>query len=403
MTPYTRYVWAYNACGQSPATILSGTTTGIVVNAPVAGTHIPSMNQIVWKWNSVAGATGYKWSPSNDFSTAIDMGTSLLIAETGLTCNTAYTRFVWAYNECGSSIVTALTEATLSAFINSTTAGTNVASPTQIVWNWNSVIGATGYKWNMVDDYSTATDMGMAITKTETGLTCNMVYQRYVWAYKSCGYSTPVSLTQTTSACSSCGSSITINHSAGAIAPVSKTVIYGTVNNIPGEPSKCWITSNLGASRQAMVVDDTTEASAGWYWQFNRKQGYKHNGITRTPNTAWITPIIENLDWQSANDPCTLELGNGWRIPTSTEWTNVDASGGWINWNGPWTSGLKMHAAGYLFSSDGLLTNRGISGGYWSIAQFNDVYGWFIYFRSEISETLNGYKAAGLPLRCIKE
>ncbi|MEI6436413.1 MAG: hypothetical protein WCP32_16405, partial [Bacteroidota bacterium] len=143
MTPYTRYVWAYNACGQSPATILSGTTTGIVVNPPVPGTHIPSMNQIVWKWNSVAGATGYKWSASNNFSTAIDMGTSLLIAETGLTCNTAYTRFVWAYNNCGSSVVTTLNQATLSSLINSPTAGTSVSSPTQIVWNWNSVIGAT--------------------------------------------------------------------------------------------------------------------------------------------------------------------------------------------------------------------------------------------------------------------
>ncbi|MEI6437009.1 MAG: hypothetical protein WCP32_19460, partial [Bacteroidota bacterium] len=70
-----------------------------------------------------------------------------------------------------------------------------------------------------------------------------------------------------------CGSSITINHGTGAVAPVTKTVTYGTVTNIPGETSKCWITSNLGADHQATAVNDATEASAGWYWQFNLRQG----------------------------------------------------------------------------------------------------------------------------------
>ena len=87
-----------------------------------------------------------------------------------------------------------------------------------------------------------------------------------------------------------CGDPLTINHLvSGGVAPVDKTVTYGTVTNIPGETSKCWITSNLGADHQATAVNDATEASAGWYWQFNRKQGYKHDGTTRTPNTTWIT------------------------------------------------------------------------------------------------------------------
>jgi antitoxin component YwqK of YwqJK toxin-antitoxin module len=56
---------------------------------------------------------------------------------------------------------------------------------------------------------------------------------------------------QTTSAHFNCGSPITINHKAGTVAPVTKTVTYGTVTNIPGELTKCWITSNLGADFQA--------------------------------------------------------------------------------------------------------------------------------------------------------
>ena len=79
---------------------------------------------------------------------------------------------------------------------------------------------------------------------------------------------------------------LTINHVEGVVAPVTKTTTYGTVTNIPGELTKCWITSNLGSDQQATAVNDATEASAGWYWQFNRKQGYKHDGSTRTPNTG---------------------------------------------------------------------------------------------------------------------
>ena len=161
-----------------------------------------------------------------------------------------------------------------------------------------------------------------------------------------------------------CGDSITINFVAGAVAPVNKTATYGTVTNIPGATTKCWITSNLGADHQATAVNDATEPSAGWYWQFNRMQGYKHDGITRTPNSAWIYPISENSDLIPANDPCALELGNGWRIPINTEWINVNASGNWTNWNGPWNSALKMHAAGGLLFTDGSLVNRGSIGSY---------------------------------------
>ncbi len=188
-----------------------------------------------------------------------------------------------------------------------------------------------------------------------------------------------------------CGVQITINHVAGAVAPVTKTVTYGTVTNIPGETSKCWITSNLGADQQATAVNDASEASAGWYWQFNRKQGYKHDGTTVTPSWT-ITYINENLDWEAANDPCTLELGSGWRIPTYTEWNNVDNTGGWTNWNGPWNSGLKMHAAGS-------------TGNYWSSTQWSTSFGggWDLVFGSIVCFTTHPGKASGLSLRCLRD
>jgi len=200
-----------------------------------------------------------------------------------------------------------------------------------------------------------------------------------------------------------CGLTITIDHMiSGGVAPVNKTVAYGTVSGIPGETSKCWITSNLGADHQATAVNDATEESAGWYWQFNRMQGYKHNGSTVYP--AWtITSINEPSDWLTANDPCALLLGNGWRLPTSTEWTNVDANRGWFDWDGPWYSALKMHAAGYIGYSNGLLGDSGSGGYYWSSSQFDSSNGWSLGFGSEFCDVYNGGKAYGFSGRCLRD
>ena len=201
-----------------------------------------------------------------------------------------------------------------------------------------------------------------------------------------------------------CGMPITISHVAGTVAPVNKTTTYGTVTNIPGETSKCWLTSNLGSDHQASAVDDATEPSAGWYWQFNRMQGYKHDGTTRTPNTTWINSIEENSNWQNENDPCILELGNGWRMPTSTEWINIDANGNWDDWNGPWNSPLKIHAAGFLSYTDGSISFNGAQGHYWSITQGGGSTGWDFYFGSSYS--LVGwwnFKPGGFSIRCIRD
>ena len=194
----------------------------------------------------------------------------------------------------------------------------------------------------------------------------------------------------------------TINHVAGDVAPVDKTVTYGTVTNVPGIATKCFITSNLGADQQATAKDDATEASAGWYWQFNRKQGYKHDGTIRTPNSTWITSFWEYYDWQPANDPCSLELGSGWRIPTYTEWGIV--SYGWPNWDGPWNSALKMHAAGYLDGTDGSLQYRGSVGHYWSSWYFSYYQSRDLYFNSTFFNN-NQWddKRYGFTLRCLRD
>jgi len=194
---------------------------------------------------------------------------------------------------------------------------------------------------------------------------------------------------------------LTITHYAGSVAPVDKWIPYGLRETDLSGSNKCWITQNLGASHQATSVSDATEASAGWYWQFNRMQGYKHDGTTLTPSTTWIYPIDEDFDWLIANDPCALLLGTGWRLPTATEWTNVEAGGGWTNWNGPWNSALKMHAAGYLSGSD--LHSRGSYGTYWSSSQYGNWNGWNLDFLSDDCYMSCDDKAGGFSGRCLRD
>jgi hypothetical protein len=76
---------------------------------PVAGTHIPSYNQIVWNWNPVADASGYRWNTFNSFATATELGTATTYTEVSLACSLAYNRYIWAYNSCGNSTPVILT------------------------------------------------------------------------------------------------------------------------------------------------------------------------------------------------------------------------------------------------------------------------------------------------------
>ena len=250
-TSYTCYVWAYNTCGNSMSATLTQFTTGSPPVAPSAGTHVPSSAQIVWNWNTVAGATGYKWGTTNNFATAIDKGSATTTTETGLTCNTGYTRYVWAYSGCGNSTSTILSQTTSLNPPSAPVAGTQVPSPAQIVWTWNAVSGASGYKWNTTNNYTTAVDMGVTTSKTETGLTCNTFYMRYAWAYSSCGVSTAVTLSQNTS----------LNPPASPVAGTqvpSPTQILWNWNNVAGATGYKWSTSNNYATATDMGSATTT-------------------------------------------------------------------------------------------------------------------------------------------------
>lgn len=199
-----------------------------------------------------------------------------------------------------------------------------------------------------------------------------------------------------------CGKPMAMIHDLPEVTPYSKTIIYGTTETTLSGTNHCWITQNLGADHQAINAFDTLETSAGWYWQFNRIQGYGHNGITVTPGWT-VTYIDENSNWQPENDPCSLLLGTGWRLPSYTEWYNTDVNGNWNNYFQPFASILKLHTAGLLLYNDGSIILRGIAGDYWSSAQFNNLYAYGLGFGSVHCGVGFSAKAYGFTIRCLKE
>jgi len=201
-----------------------------------------------------------------------------------------------------------------------------------------------------------------------------------------------------------CGGTYTVVHTAGTVAPVNKTVTYGTVlTSIGGTGAKCWITQNLGATNQATVANDATEPSAGWYWQFNRAKGYYNPGPNGTATTPWtITSINESSDWLLANDPCKLLLGAGWRIPTYTEWYNADTNSAWGSYYDTYNSILKIHAAGGL-QTNGKAIYIGAAIGIWSSTQISNTNGYYLTANSATCSVTNNSKALGSSVRCLKD
>jgi hypothetical protein len=369
---------------------------------PGEGVHVILPGQITWNWLPAPGAAGYRWNTVADLESSENLGNSLMKTETGILCDSIYTRYLWSYSICGESPMQVLSAVSPFAAPASPVEGTHVPAQTAITWVWNPVAGASGYKWSRVNDYDSAVDVLSMTSYTDTGYLCETGYVSYVWAYNRCGHSLVDSLSGSTLACWNCGiSTLTVNHDVvNSVAPVNKIVTYGTVTNIPGESSKCWITRNLGAGQVATTVHDASEAAAGWYWQFNRKQGYKHDGTLVTP--AWDGSFIaENSGWLVENDPCGIELGQEWRIPTYTEWENVKTAGGWTNIWGAWNSDLKIHNAGYIHYS-GYLSERGIVDNYFSTTQYDNETSYSYYANNYVSNVTYGFKNHALPVRCLK-
>ncbi len=202
-----------------------------------------------------------------------------------------------------------------------------------------------------------------------------------------------------------CPDSITVHHVANDVSPVTVTITYPVVETTLGSggtDNYCWLTQNLGATAQPSSPTDGSVEPRGWFWQFNRKQGYAYDG-SRTPSTTWTASISENMDWQTGNDPCTLLLGANWRLPTKTEWDNALAEGGWDGYNSSFDSVLKMHLMGDLGYTSGAFQLSGSSGFYWSSTQnaTDNARAWYYNTASQLATMNHNYKSYAIAVRCV--
>ena len=286
-------------------------------------------------------------------------------------------------------------------------AGTNSASQTQIVWNWQIVSGATGYKWNVVNDYNTATDNSLSTSYTQNGLPCGASNTLYVWAYNDCGSSTVTTLTQNTTACvyANCG---TVKDNDGNVY---NTVLIG---------SQCWMQQNLktttfrDGNQIPLITNNVTWLNAstdGYCW-------YKNDAATYKATYGAL------YNWFAAND--NRLCPTGWHVPDSSEWfALIDSLGGvnkaggkmkeagtayWVTPNTGATnsSGFTALPAGYRDGGIGLWYDLGYAGYWWSTTEdFNSFFPWFCYLVYNTSVVNPTYppntNTTGFSVRCVQD
>ena len=436
----TAYALNYNIYFNDPGAILSdsfkinGSSVRCVkdcpaINSPGLGTNTPSQNQIIWKWQAVTGATGYKWSTTNNYFTATDIGTSTSYTQTGLTCNTSYTLYVWAYNSCSNfSSATTLTQSTSACpcpAINAPGLGTNTPSQNQIIWKWQAVTGATGYKWSTTNNYSTATDNGISTSYTQTGLTCNTSNTLYVWAYNSCSnFSSATALLQNTSTCSIANCGIITDSRDGKTY---KTVIIGT---------QCWMAQNLNVGTRINGVNNQTNNGIIEKYCYNDDENncniygglYQWDEMMQyviTESTRGICPtgfhVPSHNEWTTleravcSSSTCTNDFP--YNNTTTSLWLGTDEGGklkeaGTIHWVSPNTgannsSGFSALPGGDRHYNDGKFGSQGISAHFWCSTEYDLInsLSWRRYLSNSYESIYRCYSqnSFGFSVRCVKD
>jgi uncharacterized protein (TIGR02145 family) len=369
------------------------TFTPCITNSPTSETHSWNLGTINWDWSSVSGSLGYKWNTTNNYGTAIDMGANSYKSEPGLSCGTQYTRYVWAYFTCGTSAPVSLIY-TSPVAPSGVSIRINTPYMTKITWVWsgNGNVNIVGYKWNSVNDYSTATDVGSATSYTQTGLSCATMYNSYVWAYGPCGVTQATTLSQMTSDC--CGQ------------PYTDTRNYKVYNTV-AIGNQCWMKENMNI-------------------------GNRINGSLGQANNAAIEKycygdLESNCDiygglyqWDEMMQYTTTSGGqgicpDGWHIPTITEYSDMITYLG-----GSSVAGGKLKEDGltrWALPNTGATNSSGFTGlpggGY--VSGFHDLttYGYFwssdhtydieyLMYNSAGSGQTTGTKSYGYSVRCIR-
>jgi uncharacterized protein (TIGR02145 family) len=267
--------------------------TGTSINTTGASADISAMLDI----SSTSQGLLIPRITTNQRDNIVSPATSLLIFNTTTNCFEAYVNNGWYTVSCP----------TPCSPPSVPSSGINIPSDKIIIWNWNTISGATGYKWNTANTYSTANDNGTSVSYTQSGFNCNTSYSIYVWAYNICGNSPGQTLAQTTSSCipttTACGSQVFML----ANLNVGTKISGGTQQTSQGVK---WCYNDLEANC----------TTYGGLYQWAEAMGPSYS------NTAITNPII-------TCDPCGPASGKGgaqgicpagYHIPSDLEWSRYE-------------------------------------------------------------------------------
>ncbi len=411
-------------CGQDGNGVLSifmgGDWKTLIANCltPLAPTIKPSIvttSGIKWDWQGVPYATGYKWNTSNDYGTANQMDTVTTKTETGLACNTSYTRYVWAYNSCGNSLPLTMTQTTLACSVPTltTTAASSVGSATAtsggyVIGDGGSPVTARGVCWGTspnptIANSKTTDGTGMGIfVSSITGLTDNTTY--YLRAYATNGGGTGY------------GTEITFK-TLLLMDILFVTDIDGNIYHKVTIGTQTWLVENLKTTkyRNGDPIENVIE-NAAWSKLVTGAYCWFNNDAATYKETYGAL-----YNWYAVNDSRNI-APTGWHVPTDAEWATLitflggeSVAGGKLKESGTthWTSpnsatnstGFTALPGGPRYDYDGSFGFVGPNGYWWSSTAGDATLAWYrniYYYNTTVLHNTDG-KKSGYSVRCIKD
>ena len=336
-----------------------------------------------------------------------------------------------------SHIAATLSGNTATIYINGVASGTSFFPiPANVIRN-NNYIGRSNWGWGdpapdasfddlriwnvAKTDAEILASMNNELIGNESGLVAYFKFNEGV----PCGNNTAIatlvnSATLTGSAYNATLSGFTLNGSCisnfvdGKVNPNNNGSTVAPVPTVTSAGGRVWMDRNLGAAQVATSVTDSAAYGDLYQWGRGDDSHQLRTAGTTTTLSNTDTPgnnlfIYGSTDWRSTsnanlwqgitgtNNPCPT----GFRLPTKVEWETEIASWSSLNKEGGFASPLKLPTPGFRNYSNGVVSNEGLNGDYWSSTV--DGANSFIMYIHVGAGTVAFPRAYGFTCRCIKE
>lgn len=200
---------------------------------------------------------------------------------------------------------------------------------------------------------------------------------------------------------------------------------YTTVRAADGN---IWLQQNLGSSGVAKSMTDSNGYGDLFQWgRWNDGHEKRTAVVTAAPvpnDPSGLTPAVSLVtgspgwwnngsltdSWSAATpanvtstdgcDPCKA-LGNGWVMPTESDWSGIRTAEGISNPASAFSGNLKLPASGYRSSSTGTFTFTGQRGYFWSSTTSSTGAKYFYIGSTTANPSAGAMRGQAHAVRCI--